>query len=102
MFRGIWQWAKDNLVDPITNLFRSQEDIDDRLDAKLGQWGSVVSDPTEIPTGAKLRGYTFISPDDAIAYLKGGIPAEYVTILKVPDYNEDGDIGYKIYVEETA
>jgi hypothetical protein len=102
MLRGLWQWVKDNIYDPIAEVFRTQEEIDERIDTKLGEWGLVTDDPTDLNGKDVHRSkQVFLSPDDVIAWIKeGGIPADYVTILKLYDWNESGDVGYAVYVEE--
>lgn len=101
MFKGLWQWIKDNAIEPITNLFRTQEEIDQKIIDDLSKWGTVV-ESEEIPAGATQRKNVFLSHKDAIQYIKnGGIPADYVFIVILPNWDDEGNDGYSIWVVES-
>lgn len=102
MFRTLWQWVVDNIYDPIADNFRTQEEIDARLDTKMGEWGVVTDDPADLSGFDSHRSKSvFLSPDDAIQWVKeGGIPSSCVIFFKLPDWNEYGDTGYAVYVKE--
>ena len=99
MFKGIWQWVKDELIDPVTNFLKLQEDIDKEIKKELERWGTVSTASTEVPSNSKRRKNVFISHHDVIHYIKqGGIPANYVFILILPDWDEEGNDGYAVFV----
>jgi hypothetical protein len=103
MFRGLWQWVKDTIYDPILTVFRTQEEVDVILDGKLSEWGTVVDDIDNVPGDAKMRSVVFLDPQDLIEWIKeGGIPSSVVTILKVPDWNTAGDTGYRVFVQDNT
>jgi hypothetical protein len=99
MLRSLWSRAVEFVYNSITSLFRTQAEIDTEVNNFLAQSGTVTDNPAEIPASAKRRkNGVFVSPDDAAAWLtRSAIPSEYVTILAIPEW-EDDNTYYHIYV----
>jgi hypothetical protein len=100
MLRSLWQRVKDFVYDTVNAIFYSQPEIDDIIDDFLSNYGTTHTDPSTLPGGAsRRRKGVFQHPDDVSDYLdRGGIPAEYVHILKV-DLWEDDNVWYHVWVE---
>lgn len=101
MLRGIWQKVKERIYDSVSSVFRTQEEIDVVIADELGEVGTVVSNPAELPAGGHYRSREFYFVDDLKLYLNnGGIPSNYVYIIEFPDWDEDGNTMYKLYITE--
>jgi hypothetical protein len=80
---------------------REQEEVDSLADDFLSEWGTIAYDISEIPGDAKQRRRTFWSPEDAYKYVRdGGIPADYVYFLKLPDWDDFGNTAIRVFILE--
>lgn len=101
MLRSYWQNIKDRIYDSVTSLFKSQADIDIDIENDLLNWGNVVYDPMDIPTGASVRKRVFWAPEDALRYVEdGGIPASVVTFEVRENADDKGNSAYIVWVED--
>jgi hypothetical protein len=102
MFKGLWKWVNDNIIDPISGFLKPQEEIDQAISDDLSLWGAVYTDPSELPAGLKRRRNTFVSHKDAIRYIAdGGIPADYCHILILPNWDNEGNDGFSVWIDES-
>jgi len=99
MFRSLWQNIKDRVYNAIASLFYTQAEIDTETAARLAGVATVTDDFGEVPADARRRkSGLFVNPDDAIEWLdRNHIPSAYVTILELPDY-EDDNTWFQVYV----
>lgn len=98
--RSIWQSLKDLVYDAVSDVFRTQEEIDEEVEGNLSTWGTVVYDQGDVEPSARLRPTTFISHIDAISWIqRAGIPPHYVWIYAEEDGDDDNYL-YRIYVKD--
>jgi hypothetical protein len=103
-FRSFWKKAAETVYDTVASLFRTQAEIDDEIETDFTSLGYTFTyDATDIPIndGYKRRKREFLAPEDAIKYITdGGIPANYVYILALPDWTDEGDTVYQVWVQD--
>lgn len=103
MLRGIWQRVKDTIYDSVLSVFRTQEEIDEVIEDRLSQYGLIVDSALDIPTSAKMRNKLFWTEEDLIKYITdGAIPAGACFILRLPEWDDEGNTAYKLYVSPNS
>jgi hypothetical protein len=81
VLRTFWEFVKEAIFDAAGDQFRTQEEIDDFVDAAFSTYAIVTDNPDEIPGSFRRRNHTFFDPLDLIEWIdQGAIPPNYVAV----------------------
>lgn len=101
MLRGIWQKVKDTVYNAITSTFRTQEEIDEIIETDLSAVATVYTSPDQVPADFKMRAREFWNVNDVERYLgDAGLSPEYVAVVPFPDWDDEGNTMYRVYIQE--
>lgn len=100
MLRPLWQRIVNTVYNAVSSVFYTQEEIDDNIEDRFTETGVSFTYDSGSLSGFKARKRQFWTAEDAIKYILDGIPVEYVTVLILPDWDNEGNSAYIVYVEE--
>jgi hypothetical protein len=90
---------RERVYDFVAAQFYTQAEIDALNESILDDYGTRIINNDDIPNDATSRRQVFLSVDDLAYYLDdGGIPASYVFILVIPNFDGAGNTAYKLFI----
>lgn len=99
MLRSLWQRMVDRVYDAVQSVFRTQSEIDDYIEDELSAIGTIEYNPANLPANGTYRSREFWAIEDLNKYVTdAGIPPSCVFIVPFPDWDDEGNTMYRLYV----
>lgn len=100
MLRPLWSRIKDTIYNAVASAFYTQSEIDDNIETRFTDAGVTYTTDSEDVSGYKRRNRQFFNAEDALHYIEDGIPKQYVLVLAIADWDDEGNTVYFVFVEE--